>query len=85
MEQRAFWIVIAIVLFYLIARPRIGTVWHVAMERSPTPPSNGFVSDTPPPDRFPDRRDCFAALRQFDNAGSTGAYCAPGNALLWGW
>ena len=29
MEQRAFWITLTIILFYLIARPRIGTVWYV--------------------------------------------------------
>jgi hypothetical protein len=83
--RAGFWVALAIVLFYLIARPHVGTVWHVAMERPPGPAPNGFVEDTPAPERFPDRRDCSEALSRFDNASATSAYCAPENALLWGW
>lgn len=38
MEQRAFWITLTIVLFYLIARPRIGTVWYVDADSAETAP-----------------------------------------------
>ncbi len=32
MGPRGFWIALAIALFYLIARPHIGTVWHLTMD-----------------------------------------------------
>jgi hypothetical protein len=46
------YIVLAIVLFYLIARPHIGTVWDLTAptELTPTPrPTCGPNSETPPP------------------------------------
>lgn len=88
MGPRGFWIALAIVLFYLIARPHIGTVWYVVVPPSPPPPSDlpsgaePFVADTPRPQRFLEKRDCYYALTGF---AATGAYCVSGNALLWGW
>jgi hypothetical protein len=38
MGPRGFWIALAIVLFYLIARPHISTVWYIKEDRPlPTP------------------------------------------------
>ena len=37
MGPRGFWIALAIVLFYLIARPHVGTVWYVNADSVNTP------------------------------------------------
>ncbi len=87
MGPRGFWIALAIVLFYLIARPHVGTVWRVTLPPPPsgatpdTPPA-GFVPDTPSPHAFVERIDCEAAANEFR---SSGGQCVPENALLWGW
>jgi|ERR1700729_1947207 len=39
MGPRGLWIALAIVLFYLIARPRIGTVWYVNADGAQPPPA----------------------------------------------
>jgi hypothetical protein len=63
MGPRGFWIALAIVLFYVIARPHVGTVWSVNADGAQPPiipavpsdtatPSNPFLVDatpTPPP------------------------------------
>lgn len=93
MGPRGYWIVLAIVLFYLIARPHVGTVWYVIFPPSPPLPSGakplpGFVPDTPPPPQgFADQQTCFAAESAFRQRGGVyqDAYCAPRYALLWGW
>lgn len=87
MGPRGFWIALAIVLFYLIARPRIGTVWYVATPPpAPLPsgakPLPGFVPYTPPPRAFTDERDCDFAVGPFRQDGG---YCDSRYALLWGW
>jgi hypothetical protein len=95
MQQRAFWITLAIILFYLIARPRIGTVWRVTLP-PPTPlpsgltpvsPPPGFVADRPPPQAFTEKSDCLVAAYQFRQEGGVdaGAYCEPRYTLVWGW
>lgn len=99
MGPRGFWIALAVVLLYLIARPHIGTVWHMEQDPSPygtlppgltpvTPPP-GFGSPVPavlPTASFTDKRDCFNAAMRFESATSwSGVYCAGANALLWGW
>ena len=83
MGPRGFWIALAILLFYLIARPHVGTVWYVALDSLPTPaatlpagltpisPPAGFIPDsdrTPPSARFTDKRDCFNAEMRFRSA-----------------
>lgn len=91
MGPRGFWIALAIVLFYLIARPHVGTVWYVT---APSPPSwlatnsppPGFIPDTPPARAFTEKSDCRAAAYAFyQKSGISGLDCVPRNALLWGW
>lgn len=85
MGPRGFWIALAIILFYLIARPHVGTVWRVTV---PTPgplPSGlppGAVAETPPPRAFLHQDDCLFAVTRFR---ALGGECVPENALLWGW
>ncbi len=103
MGPRGFWIALGIVLFYLIARPHVGTVWHLTQEQpSPTetlPPGLTPITPTPPPGfgpgvrfgptpttSFIDQRDCYREAIRFEGrTGTSGVYCAPSNALLWGW
>jgi hypothetical protein len=95
----AFYVLVAIVLFYLIARPHIGTVWYLkggllphglTLEQVRALPS-GFTPDSPAPlaplptTRFVDKRDCLDAEARLENAGNTGVYCVSENGLLWGW
>jgi hypothetical protein len=84
MGPRGFWIALAIVLAYLIARPHVGTVWYIALD-----PNHGLTWSqikALPDTRFTDKRDCFGAELRFQSAtGATGTYCASKNALLWGW
>jgi hypothetical protein len=85
---RGFWIAFVIVALLIIIRPHVGTVWRVVVPPPSKPtsaPPPGFVADTAPPQRFLDKRECNLALMEFSNAEVTGAYCAPKNALLWGW
>ena len=45
MGPRGFWIALAIVLFYLIARPHVGTVWFIQTDRlEPIPRVNPGTS-----------------------------------------
>jgi hypothetical protein len=61
MGSRGFWVALAIVLFYLIARPRIGTIWYVnvdaaepVMPSNAATPANPFMEGyTPPPQANP--------------------------------
>jgi hypothetical protein len=81
MGPRGFWIalaiVLAIVLFYLIARPHVAKVWHVVSDA---------VAVGTPTTRFPDSAECSAAATRLnESTDTTGAYCASGTALLWGW
>jgi hypothetical protein len=99
MGPRGFWIALAIVLFYLIARPHIGTVWHVVLPAPQSLPSDipsgavpltpppGFVAVTPPPQAFTVQLNCIAAADDLRRTGgvNAGAYCAQGYGLLWGW
>jgi hypothetical protein len=48
MRQRAFWITLAIILFYLIARPRIGTVWYVNLPPDQPLPSGATLTAPSP-------------------------------------
>ncbi|MFY9738967.1 MAG: hypothetical protein WAK11_07910 [Candidatus Cybelea sp.] len=86
MGPRGFWIALAIVLFYLIALPRIGTVWYVTIPEPPprlatSSPPAGFVPNMPPTRAFREKGDCLAAAERF----SQDADCVPRNTLLWGW
>jgi hypothetical protein len=90
--------IVVIALFYLIARPRIGTVWYVTITPAPPPPSgaslttsppgfsdkppSGFIPDTPPPRWFTDERDCDYAVGAYRQESG---YCDSRYALLWGW
>lgn len=95
MGPRGFWIALAIVLLYLIARPRIGTVWYVTIPPDQPVPSGatliksppaGFVPDTPLPKAFAAQRDCWFAVGDFRReSGRTDAYCDSRYSLLWGW
>jgi|GEM_PF-6317096 hypothetical protein len=100
MGPRGFWIALAIVLFYLIARPHIGTVWYVKEDGVEAGPEHaGLVGRIPnvpgvipPPTRFLDKRSCvsdaeepFTAQFHSITADYAKAYCASENALLWGW
>lgn len=98
MRQRAFWIVLAIVVFYLIARPRIGTLWYVnTAYAQPTPASLSTIlanasegspspSPSPPTSGFPTRQDCLSAVVPYEElVGMTGIECRPRYGLLWGW
>jgi hypothetical protein len=60
MGPRAYWIALAIVLFYVIARPHIGTVWYVNADyagptdvasASPTP-ANPLIQYATPSSRL---------------------------------
>jgi hypothetical protein len=98
MGPRGFWIALSIVLFYLIARPRIGTVWYVNSDGAVNPllapsPTNWFDASPPAPTvrpdapkgTFADRRDCLNAAGQYEReAGLVGVYCASKNAFVWG-
>ncbi len=87
MATRGYWIALAIVLFYLIARPHVGTVWYVAVPTLAlgTLPT-GATPITPPPTSFADKADCQIARFQFQQAiGKADAVCVPKSALLWGW
>jgi hypothetical protein len=55
MGPRGFWIALAIVLFHLIARPHVGTVWYVSADSALSPtarptvnPSDPFGAETAP-------------------------------------
>jgi len=108
MGPRGFWVALAIVLFYLVARPHVGTVWYIQTDDAkPQPivsnwatdvrpaPTNPFLSTptaTPAAQRSPTRAvfteklDCESVASDYArDAGLTGIYCAPKNALLWGW
>jgi hypothetical protein len=81
---RSFWIVLAIILFYLIARPHIGQVWHIDASAAtkttgPSPlPDNPFIRPTPQPliatgvsaptAHYLSAQDCNAALGAFEQA-----------------
>jgi hypothetical protein len=96
---RGFWIALVIVLFYLIARPHVGTVWY--MQEDYVEPGAGHAGVAsripevpgviPPTTRFPDQKTCFIAVESFTARFSsiTGDYdkvnCASEYALLWGW
>ena|SRR5580692_8637603 len=98
MGPRGFWISLVIVLFYLIARPHVGTGWyvkedyveaglgHTVVDRIPDVP--GVI---PPSTRFLDQKSCFIAEETFTARFNsiTGDYakvsCASEYALLWGW
>jgi|ERR1700677_4173479 len=51
MARRGFWVALAIILFYLIARPHIATVWDLRVKEGVllAPPTCGPHSETPPP------------------------------------
>jgi hypothetical protein len=75
MGPRGFWIALAIVLCYLIARPHVGIVWRIHSYR-PSPPSASY----------PNIRECWDDRGRYDRAnGLTGTYCASEYTLLWGW
>jgi len=77
MGPRGFWIAVAIVLFYLIAKPHIGKAWHLISDA---------VAVGVPAKRFSDYGECSAAaMRLNDKTNTTGAYCDSETALLWGW
>jgi hypothetical protein len=90
MGPKGFWIALAIVMFYLITRPHVGTVWYIAVPPPqplpsgavPIASSQGFVPDAPPTTAFTEKKDCWFALTPFRGLG---AECVPKNALLWGW
>lgn len=100
MGPRGFWIALAIVLFYLIARPHIGTVWYVKEDGVEVGPEHGGIVSRipdvpgviPPTTRFLDKQSCFVDAEEPFIArfrSITGDYdrvhCASENALLWGW
>jgi hypothetical protein len=93
MGPRGFWIALAIVLFYLIARPHLGTAWYVTV--GPRPTTSGGCSATPPGfmcpptpspppvSHFSDEIDC---LRYLGGTIYDPSYrCDDHLTLLWGW
>ena len=94
MGPRGFWIAFAIVLFCIITRPRLGTVWYAKMPDQPLPsgvvtasPGASFVAGTPPPGTFPSIRNCMAVIQGYreEQGGHELAYCVSKYAILWGW
>jgi hypothetical protein len=94
MGPRGFWIALAIVLFYLIARPHIGTLWY---ERRITG-SHSLTVEVLRFRAFPSYEACAREAKDDTNAwlkveadspgppGSGTAYnCASENALFWGY
>lgn len=93
-EVFAFYVLVAIVLFCLIARPHVGKVWYISAEAATTTiPQDPYAvttphpsRSTPPAARYLSPEDCANAMNAFEQSASIrGAYCATGTALLWGW
>jgi hypothetical protein len=93
MGPRGFWIALAIVLFYLIARPHIATVWYVTANPTPTPgptcqapPAFGCVPPTPSPPPVSHFAEQLVCVRYLVNTIYYRSYrCVDHPAPLWGW
>ena len=92
MGPRGFWIALAILLFYLIARPHIGTVWQLRTDSQRSGqkwrPHHLYLLFLAAPTQreFLDRAACTKVASGYSSENDvTGVYCAPKNALLWGW
>jgi len=93
MGPKGFWIALAIVLLYLIARPRLSTVWYVNADGARLTKEGSWnalgatsPSPSPPATAFPNRQDCYNAEGGYEYAvGVTGLECRSQYALLWGW
>jgi hypothetical protein len=89
---RGFWITLAIVLFYLITRPHVGTVWHLETDSQRlghkwmTHHPDVVVLAAPAQRAFLDRAMCAKVASEYSSENDvTHVYCISGNALLWGW
>jgi hypothetical protein len=92
MGPRSFWIALAIVLFYLIARPHVGTVYV----RSVVTTLNGVASSTHGTALkvYPSSAECEKDAHienqgelQLGSGKSEGLFwsCSASTRLLWGW
>jgi hypothetical protein len=87
-----FWITLALVLFYLIARPHVGTVWHLRTDGERRGQKwmvhhlDVAVFAAPAQREFLDSAACAKAASEYSSENDvTGVYCTSKNALLWGW
>lgn len=90
MGRRGFWLALAIVLLYLIARPHAGSVWK---ERRTMSSPNGRATITVGQTDFPSYGICenhvvtdnAAAGRIAANLPRATYVCIHRTTLLWGW